>query len=442
MIDGDFNCFGLWSRPVRGNEMNKKITLLPILLIFISVMFSACSGLLPVDQETVSGEFGPDYSEQEHQTRTFDMLWKNIEDTYIYYESADVNWDALHEQYVDKINSGLSNEEFAAILQGLEQDLPQGSFAYQSRSERLEADLASSSASTTIEGIGATLMFQEKGDPHMVILAVTEGSPAQAAGLKAHDSIWGIDGLPITVEEGLEAVSRIRGPAGSTVTLDIRTPGASERSVEVTRAKLTGTPKLEARRIPDTDFLYLLFPPVDYPELDQDVLNSLQTLALNRELKGIILDLRIAGSSQNWPLDTLLALFYDGTIGEFYNRNQQSVLAVTGQDVVGSQTLPLVILVGENTRGFVEIFAAGLQMNERVTIVGKQTPGDVEAQTAFYLPDGSRMIIESTSFHPASGEELGITGIAPDVMVDAGWDEILPDQDPALDEAIKVLERA
>jgi C-terminal processing protease CtpA/Prc len=214
-----------------------------------------------------------------------------------------------------------------------------------------------------------------------------------------------------------------------------------ERTVEVTRAKLTGIPRLAAATIPGTDIGYLLFPPVDYEGLDQEILTSVQTLAANRDLKGIVLDLRIAGSSQNWPIDTLLTMFHDGRIGDFYNRNQQNTLEIEGQDVMGSQTMPLVVLVGENTRGFSEIFAAGLQMDERAVIIGERTPGEVESQSAFYLPDGSRMFVESTSFHLANGEELG-AGLAPDVEVQADWDEILPDEDPALREAVEILESA
>lgn len=417
--------------------MKKKLIWLPPLLLLITLFLSACSGLLPLDEEPVTGTFGPDYSEAERQMRTFDVLWKNIEDTYIYYDSAAVNWDELHDRYTGEINDGLSNDEFVDLLKGLESDLPEGSFAYQSRSERVESDVA---ASTTLEGIGAIVGFEEEKQPHIVILQVIAGSPAEAAGLQPHDSIFAIDGSPISIEEGLDAVKRIRGPASSTVKLAVQSPGEQQRSIEVRRAKITGIPKLEAYDVVGTDFGHLLFPPAEYQGFDQDVFNSLQTLSLNRELKGLILDLRIAGSSPNWPIDTFLTIFDDGTIGDFYNRNQQSTLKVTGQDVVGSQTIPLVILVGKNTKGFAEIFAAALQKDKRAVIVGEPTPGAVETQSAFYLPDGSRAFIESTSFRLANGDELGTTGVIPDVEVPTGWDEISPNNDPVLTQALQILE--
>jgi carboxyl-terminal processing protease len=422
--------------------MNRKLAFLALLLLSTSILLSGCSGLLSLEDEPVGGEFGPKFSAEEHQMRTFDSLWKNMQEAYIYYDTADVNWNALHETYVDKIQSGLDAEQFTTLLKGLQKDLPEGGIVYESRPERVETDIANASIPATIEGIGAILNFEERDQPHLVVMSVIQGSPAEAAGLKAHDSIVSIDGKPITTEEGANATSRIRGPADSTVKLGIRSPGEQEHTIEIKRAKITGSPKLEAYKIVGTDYGYLLFPPVEYQGLDQDVFNSLQTLSTEGELKGLILDLRIASATPQWPIDTLLTIFQNGKIGEFYNRSKRSTLEVKGQDVVGSQTMPLTVVVGEKTQGFAEVFAAGLQLNKRAVIIGEKTPGAVETQAVFYLPDGSRLFVESTSFQLANGEELGTTGVIPDVQAPGRWDEVNPDHDPALQQAIEILQKA
>ncbi len=416
--------------------MKRYKVLLPTLFMVFSIMVSACSGLIPLNDEPVAGDFGPNYSLQEHQTRTFDALWKNIQDSYIYYKTSEVDWNALHDKYIDKIKSGLTAEEFNSLLKGLGTALPEGSVTYQSRPERLQLDTAETA---TYDGIGAFVGFQEQGVPHIVILSVIQGSPAEAAGLKAHDSIFEIDGNPVDLQEGLNAVNRIRGPAGSSVTLDIQSPGEPKRTVDVKRASLASTGKLEASVLTDTDYGYLLFPPIGYQGLDQDVINSLKTLTTNRQLKGLILDLRVANSSQNWPIEALATLFSNGSIGDLYNRTQQQTISVQGQDVVGSQTIPLVILVGKNTNGFSEIFAASMQLKKRAALIGEQTPGKVETQSAFYLPDGSRIFVETTSFRLSNGAEIGTTGVMPDVKVAASWDQVQPDNDPVIEQAVKVL---
>lgn len=418
--------------------MNRKLKLLPTLILVMSIGLSACIGLIPLEEEPITGEFGPQTSLQEEQIRTFEALWKHLEENYIYFETAKVNWNDLHDQYLDRIGTGLTQEEFHALIEDLQAELPEGSLVYQSRAERIEADLSDTSS---YEGIGAFVGFSEEPEPHIVLLDVIEGSPAEQAGLKAHDSIFAIDGNPILLEEGLGAVERVRGPAGSSVMLSIQSPGGSERSIEIKRGKLTSTGRLEAYNITGTNYGYLLFPPVGYDTLEEDVLQALEDFTTNRELEGLILDLRIASSTRGWPLEVLYTIFYDGALGEFYNRTDRQAVEVEGQDVFGSQKVPLAVLVGENTMGTPEILAAGLQMHERATVVGEQTPGSIEADESFYLPDGSEILIQTTSFLLPNGDEVGTTGVVPNILVEAGWDDILPDNDPVLDRAIEYLDK-
>jgi carboxyl-terminal processing protease len=394
-------------------------------------------GLIPLEDEPVSGGFGPQTSLQEQQTETFETLWKHLEENYIYFESAEINWDTLHDQYLQRLESGLTPEEFGILMEELQAELPEGSLGYQSRAERIEADLGDASS---YEGIGAFVGFSEEPEPHIVLLDVIEGSPAEKAGLKAHDSILAIDGSPILLEEGLTAVNRVRGPAGSSVTLSIQSPGQPARSVEVKRGRLNSTGRLEAFNITGREYGYLLFPPVSYEALEEDVLTSLQTFTTNRKLEGLILDLRITNSTRGWPLEAIYTMFFNGPMGEFYTRNGGQQVQVKGQDVFGSQKVPLVLLVGENTSGTPEILAASLQMHKRAAVIGEKTLGEIEGATSFYLPDGSELLVQTTSFALPNGDEVGTEGVLPDILVKEGWDEVLPDDDPVLDKAIEYLD--
>jgi len=417
--------------------MNKKAVFLQALLLILSTLLSACIGLIPLEEEPVTGEFGPNTSPQEQQTKTFEALWKNLEDHYIYFETSDVDWKAVHDKYLKRIDAGLTPEEFTVLIQELESELPADSLAHQSRAERIEVDTVDTSS---YEGIGAFVGFNEEPEPHIVLLAVVDGSPAEQAGLKAHDSIFAIDGSPILLEEGITAVERVRGAAGSSVTLSIQSPGTPERSVEVKRGKLTSTGKLEAYNLPGTNYGYLLFPPLGYDTLAEEVRQGLQGFTTNRTLEGVVLDLRIASSPRGWPLQELYSIFGDGNMGEFYDRSDRQSVQVTGEDVFSSQKVPLVVLVGQNTIGFPEIFAASLQMHERAIVIGEKTPGSVETSSSFYLPDGSQVFIATTSFALPNGEEIGTTGVTPDTPLEVGWDEVLPDNDPVLDQAIETLD--
>ena len=134
-------------------------------------------------------------------------------------------------------------------------------------------------------------------------------------------------------------------------------------------------------------------------------------------------------------------MFFNGKIGEFYNRNNETQpLTVQGEDYVSSQTVPLIILIGSNTSGSPEILAAGLQAEKRATLVGEPTAGSFEATEAFYLPDGSRIFVETASFRLANGKEIGSSGVQPDVALTEGWDDIQPSADPVLEKAVELLD--
>ena len=417
--------------------MSIQARFIPLSILLLSLFLSACMGLIPLEEEPVAGDFGPQTSLQEQQTETFETLWKHLADNYIYFESSDVNWDALHDEYSQRVQAGLTPEEFSALMEDLQAELPEGSLGYRSRSERIEADVADTSS---YEGIGAFVGFNEEPQPHIVLLDVIKGSPAEQAGLKAHDSILEIDGRPILLEEGLTAVDRVRGPAGSTVTLSIQSPGEPSRSVEVKRGKLNSTGRLQAYNLTGTNYGYLLFPPVGYDTLDEDVVKSMEAFNTDRKLEGLILDLRIASSTRGWPLEAIYTMFYDGDMGEFYTRNDKQAVQVNGQDVFSSQDVPLVVLVGRNTTGTPEILAASLQAYERATVIGEKTPGSIEGATSYYLPDGSELFIETTSFMLPDGADVGIQGVLPDIAVEAGWDEIRTNNDPVLERAIEQLD--
>jgi carboxyl-terminal processing protease len=417
---------------------NRKFYFFVIFLLLASFWLTGCGSLLNAAEEAVGGDYGPEYVPQEQQTRTFEALWKHLTDSYIYFDTANVDWNAVHDKYDSKIEAGLTDEQFVDLLGELQAELPSGAFRYQSRNERIQADVTDASS---YEGIGAIVGFQKEEQPHIVILDVIDGSPAENAGLKPHDSIYEIDGSPILLEEGLTVVNRIRGPAGSTVTLQVKTPGKTERAVEVTRGKLSSSGQLESHQVPNTNYGYILFPPLSYPSMTDDIRTALQGLTTNQKLEGLILDLRVAGSSRGWPLQELVTMFFNGNIGEFYNRNNETQpLTVKGEDYLSSQTVPLIILVGANTSGSPEILAAGLQAGKRATVVGEPTAGSFEVTEAFYLPDGSQIFVEIASFRLAKGKEIGSNGLQPDVTLDEGWDEIQVNADPVLEKAIELLD--
>ncbi|HNM37700.1 MAG TPA: S41 family peptidase [Anaerolineales bacterium] len=400
----------------------------------------ACSSLSPIADEPVevTVPLGPQVTETEQQTAVLESMLSQIDANYIYQKNSSVDLKALHTKYQAKIDKGLTSVEFNELMKQLEAEFPTGDIVYATREERIENDTAASLVG--YGGIGAFVNFQAEDEPHVVILDIIPGSPAEKAGLKAHDSIYAVNGDPVLLEEGADVVQRIRGEAGTKVVLTVKTPGKSERDVEVTRAQITGTRGVIAEEIPNTDIGYIRFPTVGSATNASEVLDAMETFAKNSNLKGIVLDLRISGGNSNFPLEDMLTLFLNDLSIDVYSLDKTNSFPIEGQDISGSQTIPLAVLVGENTNGTVEIFAAAIQEKGRGIVIGSNSAGGIEALSSFALPNGGQILIASASFRVGENERLGIDGVIPEVRVEAQWDDIIASEDPVIQQAIQSFE--
>jgi carboxyl-terminal processing protease len=382
--------------------------------------------------------YGPQITQTEHQTAVFESMFERIGETYIHAGSVGLDMDSLKEKYMTEIEGGLDTDEFNRLMDEFTNEFPEGDILYVPREERIENETVGNTG--VYGGIGAFVDFQAEELPHVVILDVIDGSPAEKAGLKAHDSIYAVDGDPVRLEEGADVVLRIRGEPGTKVVLTVQSPGKTERDVELTRAPINAVAGIESTEIPGTDIGYILLPTVGTDSVTNGVLDALENFSQNTDLKGVILDLRIAGVNSNFPLEEMLTLFLNGIEISIYDLEDSQTFKVEGQDFFGSQEIPLAVLVGENTSGDAEIFAAAVQENNRGTVVGADTPGSVESLNGFFLPNGGQIFIAFTSFRVGESESLGYEGLSPKVRVEAGWDDIIPGEDIVIEQAVQTLE--
>jgi len=135
----------------------------------------------------------------------------------------------------------------------------------------------------------------------------------------------------------------------------------------------------------------------------------------------------------------MLTLFANGNLGEFYTRTGTTPVQVTGHDVAGSQTLPLVALVASDTAGTPEIFAAALQASHRAVVVGMPTHGAVLGFDEIALPDGSRLTLATSSFRTTTNLNMAVAGLTPDHVINADWDSYTLATDPILEAGLALL---
>ena len=376
-------------------------------------------------------------SATQRQLGVFDAVFNAVRDQYVRADYGGVDWNAIGAQYRGLVAAGETDDAFAQTVRDMLSKLPAGGASFQTRAERVALDTSNSSS---YFGIGAFVSFRKTPQPHIVILATINGSPAQQAGLQPHDSLLAVNGAPFTAADELTPTSRIRGGQGTPVTVTVQTPGEQARQIQMQRAPITATDVLRGGNLTSLNVAYYRLPVVADANMAAAIAGDLATISQTAKLKGIILDLRIARSdASGWPLTQMLTLFANGNLGEFYTRTGTTPVQVTGQDAAGSQTLPLVALVASDTAGTPEIFAAALQASHRAVVVGMPTHGAVLGFDDIALPDGSRLTLATSSFRTTTNLNMAVAGLTPDHVINADWDSYTLATDPILEAALALL---
>ena len=258
-------------------------------------------------------------------------------------------------------------------------------------------------------GIGVTVNYErEEG---LLILEVTEGSPAAQAGLLAGELITAVDGQSLAGEARYDGADRIRGEAGSTLSLEVRAQTGQTRTVEVRRAALDSDP-VEYE---------LLEGQVGYVKLSNFYENSARRLeaavtALQEQgARALVFDMRDNGGGYLTELtDMLDFLLNEGPI--FISRDRQGHETVTESDA-DCVDLPMAVLVNANTYSAAEFFAAELQEQGVAVIVGEPTSGKGYSQQTFTLAYGGAVNISTAAYYTGSGTSLIGTGLTLDAEV-------------------------
>ena len=288
--------------------------------------------------------------------------------------------------------------------------------------------------------VGIGILVQPLIDQgRITVLSVFPDSAAEHGGLKPHDSILAVDGVPI-VQDGVAYPHRVRGPECSAVVLSVQSPGQPPRDLTFIRYHIVTSLPIDARLVNTSDgsrigYLFL-------PTFFDDTVSGQVKEALNGfgALDGLIIDNRMNEGGASDVLEATLSFFGSGTFGQFASRSATRPLSVTADPVNNSQTVPLGVLEGEDTESFGEVFSGVLQDSGRAKLVGQTTLGNVEILHAYYFEDGSRIWIAEETFDPAvSHANWEAAGIVPDVEVIADWDTFTFETDPAVAAAVELL---
>jgi carboxyl-terminal processing protease len=378
-------------------------------------------------------QFTPEMVTTVRQEQIFEQLWTLFYHNYVYPDFNGMDWTAVYDEYQAQMKAGLTQEEFWAAMKGLIAALDDDHSFFLTPAEAEERSQFAA-GDQSYGGIGLISKLVEiENEWQVVALYTLPDSPAAAAGIQSRDRLLAADGIPLCCDAaGFERADLVRGPVDTPVTITVQTPDEEPRDLVITRSHITATVPVISRRL-EGDIGYMMIPTLSIFGIDEQVEAGWQALNDPDPVAALIIDLRLNQGGEGQVLQGILALFTDGKLGEFQRRGFSRDLVVSGHDVAGSQTVPLIVLVGEWTESYAEVLAGSLQEAGRATLIGQRTAANVETIFFEKFMDGSQVFIATELFIPPSGIDYNQDGVIPDVELTQAWYEATGDAD---DEAL------
>ncbi len=260
-------------------------------------------------------------------------------------------------------------------------------------------------------GIGAYVQLDTNtGLPK--ISGVIEGSPAEAADLRANDLIYEVDGTSTYGLNLTEAVALIKGPEGTNVEITLIREGESDYvSLTLTRQKVE-SPTVEFRMLED-NMAYIQV--TEFDDVTVDQFAEALAMARGSDAEGIILDLRgNPGGNLGAVVDMCNMILPEGMI--VYTEDKNGKRDEYKCDGKRELELPLVVLVDMNSASAAEIMAGAIKDHGIGTLVGTTTFGKGIVQQIMSFRDGSAVKITVSAYYTPSGNNIHGIGIEPDVI--------------------------
>ncbi len=272
-------------------------------------------------------------------------------------------------------------------------------------------------------GIGIVVEYDHQ-DETIMVSTVFESSPAGTAGLRVGDYIYSIDGVTVKDAGYLNAVYKIRGEIGTSVSITVLRDG-KELSFTIMRAEVVE--ESVSYEITDDNIGYIKITTFknNTDEQFKDAVDALR----KEGVSGIIFDLRDnTGGYLDTVVNMLSYILPSGkTIVSYQYKNGIKYILKSTDDSYGSGTptdsvldLPMAVIVNGYTASAAEIFTSVIRDYRDAgeldaLIVGERTFGKGIMQSLFTHSDGSSVAITTAYYNPPSDENYHNEGILPDV---------------------------
>jgi C-terminal peptidase prc len=400
--------------------------------------------------------FTPCRSENKEFMKTFEIIWKKVNETYFDPTFAGLNWRDVYDRYQPQIAAAEKDEVFYDLINKMLWELNVShTYLIPPKSFALYEPLVFAEGSA---GIDIRII-----DGEAVITAVKPESPADKAGLCPGYVIQAIDG--ISVEKILqEAESLLLPPYNSRsriarVTKAIlgRIYGTPEAEVSITYSDEEGEKSKKIKRVKRSGAavgpkgMFFLAVEFEARRLDNGIgyirLNTFQPpliAQISKAIKsmgkvtGIIFDLR---GNSGGEIEGMPDLFLAERALLYSRRTRDSDTKVFFDPADNVYKGPLVLLIDMLSGSASEIFAACMQAIGRAVVIGERSPGGVLESDVMIFPNGTIFMYPVAQISTPEGTVLEGYGVVPDIEVGLDRELLLKGIDSQLDSAIKYIKR-
>ncbi len=287
-------------------------------------------------------------------------------------------------------------------------------------------------------GLGITVRYIASTG-NMEITKVNGGSSAASVGVRAGDIVYKIDGVDVTTMTETEAQNLLKGKAGTTTVLSIYR-GEETIEKELTYSEYTAT-TVSYKVIGDSvGFMRIETFDTNTASEFKRALKALQ----DKGVTSLIFDVRNNnGGTLESVCEILDIIVPKGSIVTIESKSgtQTSTIQSDSDQI----TMPIVVLINENTYSAAELFAATIRDFKKGTLVGTTTYGKGVAQQVIPLGDQTAVYLSTQIYYPHSGESFDGVGVAPDVVEKMSEEdlrnfyELTTEQDVQIQKALTVF---
>ena len=287
------------------------------------------------------------------------------------------------------------------------------------------------------EGIGAELGLR---NDRLIIVAPLGGSPAEAKGIRAGDKILEIDGSSTSGLSVTEAVTKIRGKAGTVVELTLQRGSESSFKVSITRSQIT----VKSVNVEKKDGGIYYLEVTRFGETTNDEWDEAVEEVMSQEtgVKGIVLDLRSnPGGYLNSAVYLASEFLASGSVvlQEDAGGDRSTLSVQSTKNDHAFAGIPVVVLIDEGSASASEILAGALSERAGAKLVGEKSFGKGTVQDAADFDDGSGLHLSVAKWLTPKGVWVHDKGLEPDFKVELTDEDINAGRDPQLDKALDLL---